>query len=194
MNYWKISTSVLNRLFDSQVNQEFDYQAQFCAIHSNQIFSPEHTLFFGFKGQRTHGNTFAQALYTSGVRMFILQADCPQELPSDAAVWYVDDTTQAIQHLAKQKRSKLSGNIVGITGSYGKTVVKQWLADLAREQCQLYVSPGSYNSQIGVSLSILQAPLDLDLYIFEAGISQPNEMESLQQLIQPNIGVLTTVG
>lgn len=194
MKYWSIHSSLLNQFFGVQENQTSDRTAYFCAIHSNQIFAPEQTIFFGFKGQKTTGNTFAAQLYHEGVRMFILDASFPVELPPEALVWYVKSPLSALQLLAKEKRNQLSGEIIGITGSYGKTMVKQWIGDLARPHQSIYVSPGSYNSQIGVCLSVLQAPLDQEVYIFEAGISQIHEMDTLAELIRPTIGIFTSLG
>lgn len=162
---------------------------------SRSLCFPEETLFFALKTKRNDGHKYIPELYVRGVRNFVVS-----ELPekpgdySDANFLQVGDTRRALQRLAAKHREHFQIPVVGITGSNGKTVVKEWLYQLLSPERTVTRSPRSYNSQIGVPLSVWLLNEHTELGIFEAGISEMGEMEALQPIIQPTIGVITNIG
>lgn len=176
---------------------------QHLLIDSRQLGNePLNTLFFAFKTSKNNGATYIPTLIQRGVRCFVIEQNNPilPELlklanTEDNPVFIlVNDTLTALQQLAIYKRSLYHGPVIGITGSNGKTVVKEWLYQLLKEDYHITRSPKSYNSQIGVPLSIWQLSDKTELAIFEAGISEQGEMQRLQAIIQPTIGVITYIG
>ena len=113
---------------------------------------------------------------------------------SELPLLEVDDTVVALQKIASWWRSQLNGTVVGITGSNGKTITKEMANSILAQSNRVYRSPGSFNSQVGVALSLLRAPTDCDIYLIECGISRPNEMERLQRMVDPDIGLITNIG
>ena len=176
---------------------------QHLLIDSRQLGNkPLNTLFFAFKTNNNNGATYIPTLIQQGVRCFVIEQNNPilPELlklanTEDNPVFIlVNNTLTALQQLAIYKRSLYHGPVIGITGSNGKTVVKEWLYQLLKEDYHITRSPKSYNSQIGVPLSIWQLSDKTELAIFEAGISEQGEMQRLQAIIQPTIGVITYIG
>ena len=176
---------------------------QHLLIDSRQLGNePLNTLFFAFKTNNNNGATYIPTLIQRGVRCFVIEQNNPilPELlklanTEDNPVFIlVNDTLTSLQQLAIYKRSLYHGPVIGITGSNGKTVVKEWLYQLLKEDYHITRSPKSYNSQIGVPLSIWQLSDKTELAIFEAGISEQGEMQRLQAIIQPTIGVITYIG
>jgi alanine racemase len=176
---------------------------QHLLIDSRQLGNePLNTLFFAFKTSNNNGAKYIPTLIQRGVRCFVIEQYNPilPELlklvnTEDNPVFIlVNDTLTALQQLAIYKRSLYHGPVIGITGSNGKTVVKEWLYQLLKEDYHITRSPKSYNSQIGVPLSIWQLSDKTELAIFEAGISEQGEMQRLQAIIQPTIGVITYIG
>jgi len=163
-------------------------------IDSRKLFSPFASLFFALKGPRRDGHQFISELYERGVRNFIVSEQKKIENFPDANFILVSDTLEALQHLAAHHRRQFNIPVIGITGSNGKTIVKEWLYQLLHYKFNIVRSPKSYNSQIGVPLSIWQMNSHHELAIFEAGISQPGEMENLEKIIQPTIGIFTNIG
>ena len=163
------------------------------ALDSRKLYSPASSIFFALKGPRRDGHQFIPELYKKGVRCFVVN-ESPAKFNEDAIFLVVPDTLDALQKLAASHRQRFDFPVVGITGSNGKTIVKEWLYQLLHEDYQIVRSPRSYNSQIGVPLSIWQMDEHYSLGIFEAGISRPGEMENLERIIQPTIGVLTNIG
>lgn len=162
---------------------------------SRSLCFPEDTLFFALKTQRADGLRYVDELYARGVRSFVV-SQLPAEVGqmADAAFILVESPLKALQKLAEVHRSQFSIPIVGITGSNGKTVVKEWLYQLLGDTRRIVRSPRSYNSQIGVPLSVWMLGEQTELGIFEAGISEMNEMPTLQSIIRPTIGILTNIG
>ncbi|MGK0363434.1 MAG: alanine racemase [Saprospiraceae bacterium] len=161
---------------------------------SRQIISPQTGIFIALKGEQHNGHLYLKAAYQAGVRCFLIsEKESIQQLPQ-ATIIFVENTLVAIQKLAAAQREKFSYPVIAITGSNGKTVVKEWLFQLLRESFHIVRSPKSYNSQVGVPLSVLAMEDTHDLAIFEAGISQVNEMGKLEKIIQPSIGILTNIG
>ena len=162
-------------------------------IDSRSLSFPEETLFFAIKTRHGDGHRYIGELYRRGVRDFVVtQADGIKEL-KDANFIVVKECIAALQTLAAHHRSLFDIPIIGITGSDGKTIVKEWLYYLVAENYNVTRSPRSYNSQIGVPLSVWQLRKESTLGIFEAGISQAREMERLQQIIKPTIGIITNI-
>lgn len=168
------------------------------------VGEPSTTLFFALRSERADGADYIGALYEKGVRSFVVHGDKRiGECYPDASFLFVDDTLAALQDLAAYKRSLNPDlEVIGITGSNGKTVVKEWLYELLKDDYTIIRSPKSYNSQIGVPLSVwlLPDPRELTsstkpmLAIFEAGISRKGEMAKLEKMIRPTLGVVTYIG
>ncbi len=156
-----------------------------------------HTLFFALKTDKNDGARYIPELYAKGVRAFVVSNN--SELQNVSAleiqhIIFVEDVLMALQDLAAYKRSLYHCPVIAITGSNGKTVVKEWLYQLLKNDYHITRSPRSYNSQIGVPLSVWQMNEHTQLAIFEAGISKVGEMERLERIIQPTIGVVTYIG
>lgn len=151
-------------------------------------------LFFALKGNSRNGHQFIPELYEKGIRSFVVSQPVNASLYPEAVFLQVRDGLEALQQLAAWHRSRFSLPVTGITGSNGKTVVKEWLAQLLDPGVRLVRSPKSYNSQIGVPLSVWQLNEETQLAVFEAGISLPDEMEKLEKIIQPQTGILTNIG
>ena len=162
---------------------------------SRSLCFAEETLFFALKTKRNDGHKYIPELYERGVRNFVV-SDLPDELENydDANFLQVAHPLKALQRLAEKYRARFDIPIVGITGSNGKTVVKEWLYQLLSPERIITRSPRSYNSQIGVPLSVWLMNETTELGIFEAGISEMGEMEALQSIIRPTIGILTNIG
>lgn len=161
---------------------------------SRRVSIPSTSLFFALQTERRDGLFFIKELHARGVRNFIVKTGYDaHELP-DANFIFVDNTLQALQQIATYHRSQFGYPVIGITGSNGKTIVKEWLFQLLAQDYNIVRSPRSYNSQIGVALGVWQIRAESNLGIFEAGISKPGEMEALEKMILPNIGILTNIG
>lgn len=162
---------------------------------SRSLTFPEESLFFALISNKNNGHKYISFLYKKGVRNFVVSEmrDEFLDMP-DANFLQVKDTLRALQLLARHHRLRFEIPIVGITGSNGKTIVKEWLYQLLHHDKQIVRSPRSYNSQIGVPLSIWELNTQTEMGVFEAGISKPNEMDKLADMIRPTIGILTNVG
>ncbi|MEI7676650.1 MAG: Mur ligase family protein, partial [Bacteroidales bacterium] len=162
---------------------------------SRSLSFPEETLFFALKTKQNDGHKFIAELYEKGVCNFVVNKSdkLSVELPL-ANVLAVDDTLVALQQLATYHRMQFTLPTIGITGSNGKTVVKEWLFQLLNRDKRIIRSPRSYNSQIGVPISVWQLDEEAELAIFEAGISKPDEMDRLEKIISPQIGIITNIG
>ena len=165
-------------------------------IDSRQLAHTGNVLFFAIKGERHDGHDFIPDLFTKGIRSFVVQT-----LPANAEMQFpranflvVKDSLAALQKLAAVHRRKFAYPVIGITGSNGKTIVKEWLWQLLRDDFSIVRSPKSYNSQVGVPLSVWQMDESFNLGIFEAGISRSGEMDHLAEIIRPDIAVLTNIG
>ena len=161
---------------------------------SRSLCFPEETLFFALCSQRNDGHKYIDDLYRRGVRNFVVENDMFASQHTDANFLVVPSPLEALQRLAERHRDEFDIPIVGITGSNGKTMVKEWLYQILSPQMVVTRSPRSYNSQSGVPLSVWLLNEQTQVGIFEAGISEPGEMASLHDIIQPTIGVLTSLG
>ena len=157
---------------------------------SRSLCFPEETLFFALRTKRNDGHRYIDDLYRRGVRCFVVE-QVPEHPMADANYLKVSSSYAALQRLAERHRDEFSIPVVGITGSNGKTMVKEWLYQLLLPSQKIVRSPRSYNSQIGVPLSVWLLNEQTEVGIFEAGISQPGEMMALHDIIQPTVGVLT---
>jgi alanine racemase len=161
---------------------------------SRKISTPENTLFFTLKGRRD-AHLFISQLYQQGVRCFVItDENFHVNLYPEANFLWVKDSLKALQLLTAHHRQHFDYPVIGITGSNGKTIVKEWLFQLLVPDYKIVRSPKSYNSQIGVPLSVWQMNENYDLALFEAGISTRAEMEQLEKIIKPDIGILTNIG
>ncbi len=182
------------RVLGTSVAAENDLPVTQLVWDSRKLVTPASSIFFALKGPRRDGHQFIGELYQKGVRFFVV-ADLPAEgLYPGALFLQVEDPLDALQKLAAHHRSRFSIPVIGITGSNGKTIVKEWLYQLLQDDYNIIRNPKSYNSQIGVPLSVWGMNAFHTLGIFEAGISRPAEMERLEKIIQPRIGVLTNIG
>jgi len=171
-----------------------DYLIRDLLIDSRKISHAEASLFFAIKGDRHDGHKFIGELYEKGVRNFVVSEKIDEIKFAEANFISVSDTLAALQNLCVYHRKQFSIPVLGITGSNGKTIVKEWLYQLMREDKNIVRSPKSFNSQVGVPLSVWQMSEENELGIFEAGISRPDEMEHLGKIISPTIGIFTNVG
>lgn len=162
---------------------------------SRQLTFTDGMAFFAIRGKNHDGHNFILNLLGKGIRVFVAER-IPGELKKNrnVAIIVVEDTVRALQELASYKRTMFRSPVVAVTGSAGKTIVKEWLADILSLALPVVRSPRSYNSQIGVPLSVWKLDEKYKLAIFEAGISFPGEMDNLRRVIDPGIGVITNVG
>jgi len=163
-------------------------------IDSRKVWDPSRSLFIAIGGERHDGHAFISDLYEKGVRQFIVEKELDISSYPDAGICFVKSSIYALQQLASFHRRKFKIPVIGITGSNGKTVVKEWINTLLAADFRIVRSPRSYNSQVGVPLSVWNMNIDHDLAIFEAGISHPGEMEKLEKVIQPDICIFTHIG
>lgn len=165
------------------------------AIDSRKVVLPSQSLFFAIQGDRHDGHSFVEQLYESGVRAFVVSSDysAPEKL-DDAFFIRVENTLNALQTVAAAKRAMYNYPVVGITGSNGKTIVKEWLYQLLDSSYNIIRSPKSYNSQVGVPLSVWRMKSENNLALIEAGISMPGEMIKLERIIRPTVGIFTNLG
>lgn len=165
-------------------------------IDSRKLLFPASTLFFTLPGPRRQGSAFVKDLYGKGVRNFLVDASFTFSSLGfeEANIIQVENVLQALQHVTALHRSRFQYPVIGITGSNGKTIVKEWLYQLLHQDYNIIRSPKSYNSQIGVPLSVWQMNASHTLGIFEAGISMSGEMEKLEKIIRPGVGIFTNIG
>lgn len=160
---------------------------------SRSLNFPEETLFFAICTKHGNGHNYIDELYKRGVRSFVVETAVEPVTYPEASFIAVENCVKALQSLVAHHRAQFSIPVVGVTGSDGKTIVKEWLHQLTAESYNTARSPRSYNSQIGVPLSVWKIDEESTLGIFEAGISQPAEMEKLQKIIRPTIGIITNI-
>lgn len=160
---------------------------------SRKAIVNEGSLFFAIVGERHDGHDFIPELYRQGIRQFVVEKNVKLQIP-EANILKVTNSIEALQLLAQAHREQFKIPVIGITGSNGKTIVKEWLYQLLYRDFSIIKNPGSYNSQIGVPLSVWNMQPHHQFGIFEAGISLPGEMEKLERIIQPSIGIFTNIG
>lgn len=163
-------------------------------MDSRKLAFPSATLFFAITTTNQDGHVYIKELVQKGVYNFVVLAHFDTSSYSQVNFIVVSDVVEALQKIAAMHRAQFHYPVVGITGSNGKTIVKEWLAQLLAPHYNIVRSPRSYNSQIGVPLSVWEMSTQYNFAIFEAGISQKGEMEALAHVIQPTIGILTNIG
>ena len=185
-------------IIDAKVLQQgADSLTEHLLTDSRKLLFPESSLFFSLPGSARSGKGFIKTVYDKGVRNFVVGRDFSTEEVSSfpqANFLQVNDVLTVLQTLAASHRHRFHYPVIGITGSNGKTIVKEWLNQLLGDDYNIIRSPKSYNSQAGVPLSVWRMNEAHTLGIFESGISQPGEMEKLQKIIDPEIGVVTFIG
>ncbi len=152
------------------------------------------TLFFAIRGDRHNGHAYLTALHATGIRQFVVEEEVDLAVLPDANIIRVPSSVSALQALAAFHRAQFSIPVIGITGSNGKTIIKEWLYQMLSADRIIVKNPGSYNSQVGVPLSIWQLQRHHQLGIFEAGISKPDEMDKLEKMVRPTIGIFANLG
>lgn len=163
-------------------------------IDSRKNVFDDHTTFIAIKGSNHDGHSFIEELIDKGVKSFIINKDFKEPLISEITFIKVEDTMVSLQQLGLYHRLRVSYPILGITGSNGKTIVKEWIAQVAGDSISINKSPKSFNSQVGVPLSMLLFEEEGDLGVVEVGISLPGEMIKQKRMIQPNWGLITNIG
>lgn len=187
--------SDIARIMDADRTGSDDALINWLLIDSRSLCFPKETLFFAIRTNRNDGHKYIGELYKRGVRNFVVST-----LPADLSMFpqsnflLVHDTLQALQRLAAYHREQFDIPVIAITGSNGKTTVKEWLYQLLSPDMNVCRSPRSYNSQVGVPLSLWLLNPHNDIAIIEAGISNPNEMDNLNRMIRPTISVITNIG
>ena len=174
-----------------------DYKPSLFLTDSRALQNAANTVFIAIKTNRNNGHNYIHELIKKGVTSFLIdenEFDYKTVTNKNVSFIVTKNTLQSLQILAAYHRSQFNIPVIGITGSNGKTVVKEWLYQLLKSDYSICRSPKSFNSQIGVPLSVLNLNASHTLAIFEAGISQPNEMDNLQKIIQPTLGVITSIG
>ncbi len=195
MRHERYDIPTIARIVKGQMmQQKMEAQIDTLLLDSRKIVYPENSLFFAIKGQMHDGHAFIADLYERKIRNFIVTEKIDIGKYPEANFILVKDAVTALQKLTAHHRSLFKIPVIGITGSNGKTIVKEWLFQLLDKDYHIVRSPKSFNSQIGVPLSVWQITGDDNLAIFEAGISHPEEMDRLRSVIQPTIGIFTNIG
>ncbi len=163
-------------------------------IDSRKTITQEGSVFFAINGEHHDGHQYIRSLYEAGIRQFVIEQEISTDQYKDANFLKVDSTIQALQRIAAHHRAQFKLSVIGITGSNGKTIIKEWVYQLLSKDYTIVKNPGSYNSQLGVPLSVWQIQSHHTLGVFEAGISKPGEMEKLEKIIRPTIGIFTNIG
>lgn len=183
----------ISQIIDASCIGNDIYHINSLLTDSRSLCFPESTLFFALKTSRRNGHDFISNLYSRGVRCFVV-SELPKGTFADVCFLLVEDTLQALQKLARHHRESFDIPVIGIAGSNGKTTVKEWLYQLLSPNFSITRTPRSYNSQIGVPLSVWGLWNGTQIGLFETAISEPGEMESLQSIVQPSIGIFTCLG
>ena len=191
----KVSSSDIAKIIKGKLIGPPDLLVTEIVTDSRQVSYSEGILFIAISGRNHNGHLFIDNLYNRGIRSFVVESlPAKPERYSDAAFIIAENSIEALQLLASEKRKAFKSTVIAVTGSAGKTIVKEWLADILGKTISVIRSPKSYNSQIGVPLSVWKLDDKYKLGIFEAGISFPGEMDKLQKVIDPDIGVITNIG
>lgn len=162
-------------------------------VDSRNYTYGERSMMAAIRGRNHDGHDFIEAAYGHGVRAFLVARE-PEVAHTDAGYVVVADTLVALQSLAADYRARFAGRVVAVTGSTDKTLVKEWCAQSAPDGVKIFRSPKSYNSQLGVALSLLMIEGDEQVAIVEAGISHPNQMARLEEMIRPDLAIITNIG
>lgn len=184
----------IQEIIGSEVVKLKPAQIDQLSIDSRKVINGPLSLFFAIKSEKNDGHNFLEELYQKGVYNFVVTAPRKFSGSENCNFYVVEDSVKALQKLAAHHREHYKFPVIAITGSNGKTIVKEWLWQLLGDDFNAVRSPKSYNSQVGVPLSVWKMDKSHDLGIFEAGISKPNEMVNIEEVIRPTIGVFTNIG
>ncbi|HAF29741.1 MAG TPA: bifunctional UDP-N-acetylmuramoyl-tripeptide:D-alanyl-D-alanine ligase/alanine racemase [Bacteroidales bacterium] len=189
------SVSNISGIINAKLIGKEDSEIEYLSIDSRNLISSSNTLFFAIRGERNDGHQFIEDLYNKGVQNFVVE-HLPENYFSfpKANFLVVKNSLEALQALTAHHRKRFKYPVIGVTGSNGKTIVKEWIYHIIQGEKAILRNPKSYNSQVGVPLSIWLMDDVFDLAIFEAGISLPTEMEKLEKIICPDIGLITNIG
>lgn len=189
----QITTQQIRRLLNLEPGAS-DHTISVLLTDSRSLTYPDESLFFAISTATNDGHRYIRELYEKGVRSFVVSY-IPESMKAftDAEFIVTPDVTKALQAIAREHRRQFAGKVIGITGSRGKTTVKEWLYQLLADRYHIVRSPRSFNSQIGVPLSLWEINHDTELAIIEAGVSQRGEMASLKSMIAPEIGIITNI-
>jgi alanine racemase len=168
-----------------------DFTIDSVAYDTRKILNPKNTVFFALNGEFRDGHQYLGDAYKLGIRLFVVSQPIDKSSFPEAQFFTVNSGLKALQHLAQKHREQFTYPVVGITGSVGKTIVKEWLYHLLSDSFRIVRSPKSYNSKLGVALSLLEMSAEHNLALIEAGISQANEMHVLERMIAPTVGIFT---
>lgn len=189
------SIDKINEIIKGKLIKNNNLPVKYILIDSRTLTSPENSIFFALKGDRNDGHNYINDLYDRNVRNFIISNETIDlSAFNEANFIIVDDTLKALHKFTAFHRKQFDIPIIGITGSNGKTIIKEWIYEILNTTKNIVRNPKSYNSQIGVPLSVWLINKDNDLGIFEAGISKFGEMTNLQKIINPTIGVFSNIG
>ncbi len=164
------------------------------SVDSRKVLFADDNLFFAIAGERHDGHQFIPDLYRSGIRQFVIEKQIDLGSYPEGNFLLVHSSLSCLQSIAVHHRRQFSMPVIGIIGSNAKTIIKEWLYQLLSLEYHIVKNPGSYNSQLGVPLSVLQMRDHHNMGIFEAGISKPGEMLNLQRIIRPTLGLVTNLG
>ena len=170
-----------------------DFDIDQISIDSRKIQATNNVIFVAINGERHNAHEYLESLIKKGIKNFIL-SEKPNLNHLSFNFILVNDSLLALQKLATYHRKRFKYPVLTVTGSNGKTIVKEWIYHLLKEDYNIVRSPKSYNSQVGVPLSVWQMSPENNLAIFEAGISKPNEMQVLSNILHPNVGIFTNIG
>ncbi len=182
-------------------SQPLFLRSTYISLDSRQINEPKETAFFAIRGVHHDGHQYLEQLYKRGVSEFIVEKDSWTSYLAQRAekwagvdIYIVENCITTLQHIAQKHREEFQLPLIAVTGSNGKTTIKEWLAQILSVQFKVIKNPKSFNSQIGVPLSVWNIKKEHEIGIFEAGISKPNEMSRLEQILQPQWGILSNIG
>ncbi|MFP4448087.1 MAG: bifunctional UDP-N-acetylmuramoyl-tripeptide:D-alanyl-D-alanine ligase/alanine racemase [Bacteroidales bacterium] len=193
MNFY--TTSKIARIVGGQLISSSDPVIRHIIFDSRKMFPPENSLFIAIVGQRHDGHNYIPELYQKGVKNFLVSKNFKENPQFEGANFIkVPNPLGAFQQLASYHRNQFDYPVIGITGSNGKTIIKEWIYHVLSDKYNIIRSPKSYNSQIGVPLSVWNMTNEFDLAVYEAGISKPGEMQRLQNIIRPRIGIFSNIG
>ncbi len=190
----RYSLDTINDFAEGKLSGNKEMYISKLLIDSRKVFSPGETLFIALKGRNHNGHKFIPDLYKKGIRAFVISEEIEVERFPEASFILVDNTLRALQSIAGNHRKNTKIPVLAITGSNGKTIVKEWLYQTIGNEKAVIRSPRSFNSQVGVPLSLWLLDSSADLGIIEAGISKPGEMKWLENIISPDQVLITNIG
>ncbi len=185
----------ISKIVSGSFSGDENFEVSRFSIDSRTLSNPANTAFIALRGVRHDGHIFIPELITSGVEVFLVERNFNPPKTEKKVNWiFADNTLTALQELAAWHRQHSKAKVIGITGSNGKTIVKEWIYQSLRDVIPVFRSPRSYNSQVGVPLSVLMIRESDEVAVMEAGISKVSEMELLEKILSPETGIFTNLG